>query len=86
MEEDFEWVTSHLVRLANSCCNGRVVSVLEGGYELNGEMCSAFAKSVKSHVFSLANGALARRPYCETDLHREKEVEEQVIAIFGFFM
>jgi acetoin utilization deacetylase AcuC-like enzyme len=47
VEEDFEWVTDKLVQLANRCCEGRVVSVLEGGYQLGGEYCSAFAQSAK---------------------------------------
>jgi hypothetical protein len=46
-EEDFEWVTDRLVQLANSCCDGRIVSVLEGGYQLGAEYCSAFAQSAK---------------------------------------
>lgn len=47
VEEDFAWVTDKLVQIANSCCGGRVVSVLEGGYQLGGEHCSAFAQSAK---------------------------------------
>lgn len=35
-------------QVANRCCKGRVVSVLEGGYNLRGEHCSAFARSVAS--------------------------------------
>jgi hypothetical protein len=31
-KEDFEYVTSQVMRVADVCCNGRVVSVLEGGY------------------------------------------------------
>ena len=30
--EDYVWVTEQLVAVANQCCDGRVVSVLEGGY------------------------------------------------------
>ena len=30
--EDFEWVTTEIMRIADLCCSGRVVSVLEGGY------------------------------------------------------
>lgn len=30
--EDFAWVTSEILKIADICCNGRVVSVLEGGY------------------------------------------------------
>lgn len=47
VEEDFEWVTEKLVQIANSCCEGRIVSVLEGGYQLGGEFYSAFAQSAK---------------------------------------
>lgn len=47
VEEDFAWVTDKLVQLANSYSQGRIVSVLEGGYQLGGEFCSAFAQSVK---------------------------------------
>ena len=30
--QDFEWATRQLLRVANVCCPGRLVSVLEGGY------------------------------------------------------
>ena len=30
--EDFQWVTKEIMRIADICCNGRLVSVLEGGY------------------------------------------------------
>jgi len=63
--EDFEYITRQIVKLANVCCQGRVVSVLEGGYgsyvkskgddpkkmELNRDM---FAKSVATHVLALS--------------------------------
>jgi acetoin utilization deacetylase AcuC-like enzyme len=29
---DFEWTTTELLKVADLCCNGRLVSVLEGGY------------------------------------------------------
>jgi hypothetical protein len=32
LEEDFEWVTTEITKIADICCAGRVVSVLEGGY------------------------------------------------------
>lgn len=44
-EEDFAWVTQKLVDLADRKCEGRVVSLLEGGYDL-----SALANSVGEHV------------------------------------
>jgi acetoin utilization deacetylase AcuC-like enzyme len=44
-EEDFAWVTGQLCDLADRHCDGRIVSTLEGGYDL-----SALAASVAAHV------------------------------------
>jgi acetoin utilization deacetylase AcuC-like enzyme len=46
--EDFTWVTKALLAVADKHCPGRVVSVLEGGYDLD-----ALALSVAAHVRSL---------------------------------
>jgi acetoin utilization deacetylase AcuC-like enzyme len=40
--EDFEWVTTEVMRIADLCCGGRLVSVLEGGY-------GSYSK-IKKHV------------------------------------
>ncbi len=47
-EADFAWVTSALLEVADACCPGRVVSLLEGGYDLN-----ALAQSTAAHVRAL---------------------------------
>jgi acetoin utilization deacetylase AcuC-like enzyme len=47
-ETDFSWVTNELCKLANKHSSGRVVSCLEGGYDIN-----ALALSVVSHVKAL---------------------------------
>jgi acetoin utilization deacetylase AcuC-like enzyme len=47
-EEDFAWVTRGLCDLADELCAGRVVSTLEGGYDL-----PALAASVAAHVGEL---------------------------------
>lgn len=49
-EEDFRFFTHQLVRTAERCCEGRVVSVLEGGYSVTGGVSSALAASVKEHL------------------------------------
>jgi acetoin utilization deacetylase AcuC-like enzyme len=46
--EDYTWLTENLLALADRHCNGRVVSVLEGGYDL-----TALANSVAAHVTAL---------------------------------
>ncbi len=43
--EDFGWITDRICDLAADCCGGRVVSTLEGGYDLE-----ALAESVGLHV------------------------------------
>ncbi len=45
IEEDFAWVTRKLIEVANRHAGGRVVSVLEGGYDLG-----ALARSVAAHL------------------------------------
>jgi len=45
---DFAWITAELVELANQCCEGKVVSLLEGGYDLR-----SLAASVGVHVHIL---------------------------------
>jgi acetoin utilization deacetylase AcuC-like enzyme len=46
--EDFGWVTRKLMDVANSSAGGRIVSVLEGGYDLQG-----LKESVAAHVTAL---------------------------------
>jgi len=48
VEEDFHWLTTELVKIAQQQCAGKIVSVLEGGYDLK-----ALAASVAVHVASL---------------------------------
>jgi len=55
-EEDYEWITTQLMKLANATCGGRIVSVLEGGYRIQGRLVSAFGRSVAAHVRTLASG------------------------------
>jgi len=47
-EEDFIWITLRLAELADTHCDGRIVSILEGGYDLR-----ALASSVGCHVQTL---------------------------------
>ncbi len=42
-EEDYGWATGEIVRIAEGCCTGRVVSTLEGGYNLEALKTSAAA-------------------------------------------
>jgi acetoin utilization deacetylase AcuC-like enzyme len=51
VEADFAWVTRKLMEIAQRRCGGRIVSVLEGGYNLE-----ALARSVAAHVATLMEG------------------------------
>jgi acetoin utilization deacetylase AcuC-like enzyme len=50
-EEDFAWVTQKIMEIADRRAEGRVVSVLEGGYDLR-----ALANSAAAHVVALMRG------------------------------
>ena len=45
---DYKYITDLIVNLSNTCCNGKLISLLEGGYELN-----SLKESVKYHLDSL---------------------------------
>src|SRR5947199_3005589 len=51
LEPDFDWATRKLMEVADASADGRVVSVLEGGYDLEG-----LANSVAAHVAALMQG------------------------------
>jgi acetoin utilization deacetylase AcuC-like enzyme len=48
LEADFDWATRKLMEIADAHAEGRVVSVLEGGYDLEG-----LANSAAAHVTAL---------------------------------
>ena len=50
-EDDFDWATGKLMDAAERHANGRMVSLLEGGYDLVG-----LARSASAHVKRMMNG------------------------------
>jgi acetoin utilization deacetylase AcuC-like enzyme len=51
VEADFAWATQKIMDVADGCADGRVVSLLEGGYDLE-----ALANSTAAHVTALMHG------------------------------
>lgn len=51
LEDDYSWVTKKLMELADKQCGGKIVSVLEGGYDLEG-----LSRSASAHVVALMRG------------------------------
>jgi len=48
VEDDYEWITTEIARLAGRYCGGRVISTLEGGYDP-----LALSRSVAAHIQAL---------------------------------
>ena len=48
-DADYRWITEEICDLATDCCQGRVASILEGGYDLQ-----ALASASRAHVEGLA--------------------------------
>jgi acetoin utilization deacetylase AcuC-like enzyme len=44
-DADFRWVAEQIVNIASGSASGRIVSTLEGGYELN-----SLARCVETHI------------------------------------
>ncbi|MEM9329836.1 MAG: histone deacetylase family protein [Pseudomonadota bacterium] len=51
VDEDFDWATGKLMEVAEAHCENRLVSLLEGGYDLQG-----LAESASAHVNRLMTG------------------------------
>ena len=51
LEPDFAWVTQKIMEVADGSAQGRIVSVLEGGYDLEG-----LSQSAAAHVTALMRG------------------------------
>jgi len=51
VEADYTWVTQMLMEIADTSAKGRIVSMLEGGYDLQG-----LSRSVAAHVTALMHG------------------------------
>jgi acetoin utilization deacetylase AcuC-like enzyme len=51
VEADYTWVTKKLMDIADDSAQGRIVSMLEGGYDLQG-----LARSAAAHVTALMRG------------------------------
>jgi acetoin utilization deacetylase AcuC-like enzyme len=49
-DEDYEWMTRELMKIAGQHSSGRIVSMLEGGYNL-----AALGRSAVAHVRALAS-------------------------------
>lgn len=47
-EDDYRWLTQEIIKIARQCCDGKIISALEGGYNLQ-----ALAASVAVHVQTL---------------------------------
>lgn len=54
-DDDYYWITRELMQIANACCGGKVVSILEGGYSLD-----ALQTSTAAHVRALTGAPMGQ--------------------------
>jgi len=78
-EVDFEWMSRELLCIAETCCDGRLVSVLEGGYRINGGPLASLGRAVAAHVGVLSQPYLAKVRWDPTEaaLRLEQTVEAE---------
>jgi acetoin utilization deacetylase AcuC-like enzyme len=69
-QDDFAWTTSEILKIADICCQGRVVSVLEGGY---GEYESLSEASRKRKSYTTRSSAINKS---EINLHSTQATVE----------
>jgi acetoin utilization deacetylase AcuC-like enzyme len=84
-EYDYAWMTEQLQRVANKFCEGRLVSVLEGGYNVNKGLISSFAQSVFTHARFL-NLAINTEYYYDvnfTKIKRKRALENDIKVFKG---
>ncbi|OQR89728.1 histone deacetylase [Thraustotheca clavata] len=79
-EHDYEWLTQAVVKVANATCQGRVISVLEGGYNFHGRIASSFARSVAAHARALVNGAESTEEWTLEQMEYETKCEADMIV------
>lgn len=74
-EFDYSWVTRELVKISNVCCDGRMISMLEGGYNTDGGgLFSPLGNSIYSHIYELSHGnnQIITKPKDEFTIRKRK--------------
>lgn len=80
LEQDYEWLVSKVKQVANACCAGRVISVLEGGYNFHGRVVSPFARSVAAHARALVHPS--QQTWDAHDVAQEAAHERALLATY----
>jgi len=71
LPEDFAWATTEIMKIADICCSGRLVSVLEGGY---GEYAALNKPSAVAHVPTTRGAARQSAPAPVAAVETEKSL------------
>lgn len=76
-EFDYRWMTEELMKIAKKYSEGRLISVLEGGYNINSGVVSSFAQSVMTHSKFINICANKNSEECRifTKIKRKREFE-----------
>ena len=82
---DFQWVTAEILKIADICCSGRVVSVLEGGYGQYAIEARGVAPQVR-HIFwsclfwKIGAVLISLSPLSPFSLRRHQEMDRGILA------
>ena len=81
-EFDFAYITQQIQFIANKYCNGRVVSVLEGGYNVSSGLVSSFAQSAFFHARFL-NSSINMFHFSESKISGMKRNHDNEDDLYG---
>ena len=79
-EFDYAFITQQIQFVANKFCNGKMISVLEGGYNISTGLISSFAQSVFTHArfLNLSLNIFQCSDVKLTGLKRKYEMEDDI--------
>lgn len=85
-EFDYSWITKELVKISNFCCEGRIVSMLEGGYNTTGGgLFSPLGNSIYNHIYELSHDhkqqLVHKKEEFETRKRKYQEISESALPV-----
>eukprot|EP00915_Cephaloidophora_sp_WS-2016_P003732 GHVH01005015.1.p1 GENE.GHVH01005015.1~~GHVH01005015.1.p1 ORF type:complete len:1497 (+),score=311.85 GHVH01005015.1:188-4492(+) len=73
--DDYAWITRLMIGFANDNCAGRIISVLEGGYDTETLGLSYFSRAVQKHVELMSSVPRQATNKASSGKHEDDEVE-----------
>lgn len=85
-EFDYSWITKELIKISNLCCEGRIVSMLEGGYNTTGGgLFSPLGNSIYNHIYELSHDhrqhLINQKEEFESRKRKYKEISDSIVPV-----